>query len=74
MTKWCKKLYEGLFEVLQRKNNIEKQHLPCLHTNILHKQSQAKHITRIVSLQVVNSDKYYWPYIKNTTEWQKFVN
>lgn len=68
------KWYKGLFEILQTKKNIENQYLPCLHTNILHKQSQAKHITRIVSLQVVNLDKYYWPLIKNTTEWQKSVN
>lgn len=68
------KWYKGLFEVLHAKKNIEKQYLPCLHTNILHKQSQAKHILRMVSLQVVNLDKYYWPYIKNITEWQKSVN
>lgn len=59
------KLYKGLFEVLQTKKNIEKQYLPCLHTNILHKQSQAKHINRTVSLQMVNSDINYLPYIKN---------
>lgn len=68
------KWYKGLFEVLQTKKNIEKQYLPCLHTNILHKQSQAKHITGTVSLQVVKSDKYYCPCIKNITEWQKSAN
>lgn len=62
------KLYKGLFEVLQTKKNIEKQYLPCLYTNILDKQSQAKYINRIVSLQVVNPDKYYGLTLKI---WQK---
>lgn len=75
MINWYMKWYKATLWSTAQQQNIEKQNLPCLQTNILHKQCQANHTTR-------TDLPYKWwirtdtivPTLKRVPGWQKSVN